>query len=138
MENITYTLTDLLETKTNKFNIVCKTTGFYEYVEIKQYDSLNNFDYDYYYSTNIVDDYELYTLVYGDNEDDYLTFLHDWDNNKNLALGNEEYITSLGLVNPVLLLKLIDNEETIKKLLKLEKVTIDCNICTLEIIPVTQ
>lgn len=138
MENELYTISDLMETKTNRFNIVCKETGFYEYVEIKYFNSLEPFNYNFYYSSNKIDEHDQFTLMYGDNYFNYLEYLHDWDNNNNLALGNEDYITTLGLVNPLLLLKLIDNEETIKKLLKLETVIIDCVICKLEITPVTQ
>jgi len=133
MENELYTLSDLMETNTNEFNIQCKETGFFEYVILKPYYSFNNFRDNFYYTGNGRD---YYTLLYADNEDDYLQYLEDWDDD--LHIGNEEYITSLGLVNPLLLIKLIDNEETIKKLLKLETVTIDCGICNLEITPVTQ
>lgn len=135
MENELYTLYDLIETETNEFNIFCKSTGFYDYVKLERHYSFLDFRDNFYYTSN-GNDY--YTLLYGENQEDYLEYLHSWDNNKNLALGNEDFITSLGLVNPLLLIKLIDNEETIKKLLKLEKVTIDCNICTLEITPITQ
>ena len=139
MENITYTLADLMENKTNSFNIRCRETGFFEFVEIKYFNSLEPFNNrDCYYDSDNIDDLSQYTLMYGDDLDNYLSYLHNWDNNKNLALGNEDFITSLGLVNPLLFIKLIDNEETIKKLLKLETVIIDCSICKLEITPVTQ
>ena len=109
-DEINFSFTDLINQKVNLLDVYID--GFFESVEI----CLESYNVGY----RAKDDHS-YNLIIGDNLENYNEYVSNFDNSE-----FEENIVGLGVLNPILFLKLLDNEETIKKLLKFEKVVINC------------
>lgn len=109
-DEINFSFTDLIDHKANLLDVYID--GFLESVEI----CLESYNTGY-----RAKDGNSYNLIIGDNLEKYDEYI-----SYNLNEFGEEYIVGLALLNPIIFLKLLDNEETIKELLKFEKVVINC------------
>ena len=121
-DEITFSLMDLIEKKTNRFWV--SVNGFTECIELT---TICSFEYDS--AAAYKNDDGSFNIIIDCNSETYKEYIECIDI-------DEENIVVLGVLNPMLFLKLIDNEETIKKLLKLETVVINLDWFNLTIEPI--